>query len=1365
MTRFTRSTVVATTRTTRSKSVGSNSSSFARASSEPANPRAGRANATSTKATSLKRKREEEDSTEGVRIRRQCERQPNFEVMLPLSSAAPRESIGRPRYPPDSSDEERFVERQSRDNPGQDSEDESEDDSSDSSEEDGSEEESEEESEEDSSEEESEKGDSEKEDERQPESPTGGLPRRDKPTSRDRVVANKISKQEAETLFMTMSPAKDSPNNGKRDEGSHSEAQSEPQTFGENDHHLFEFLFEEEYERRNLAIQRALETVVPRHIAVGICKGTYALPLIGWRIPEKPPGADADGSDDIYCPPAAIRPGSETSLTTKELRETSSRYWDLKKYVSIHLTETGGDFNPPPDDPTLTPEENKKNLLIRRAQKWPLLTSGYESQESFEAAKEAQLIMDKAVADYITMYPKAGNELDEYLMKKQCELLVCPALVSLTDAVAELRQPNLVPSRSGPATSIAAPTPAQPITGTNSTSSSVARGQQRQSPCKKTPAKSCPQAPVLCSSSKAGEASGQSPKRLEKSAKASSAKKTPSKSASPPIVPSSSKVTIPSPVKTSQPKPVTTPSTKAPKNTSPVKTYLARPGSPSSTKGSAKTSPSKAPTAKSSLVPHGDAPVVAIKSQTQPGKTPLEIPSKESPTKSGRPEPVVSYSCSKFRVIDNVVVVTHKNSSITKGPGNPKSLSPVISSSGTAPAADRPKGKLGLNSSQKVPPNRCLPSSSESSSSSGGSSRSASPSPPQPNVRSAVKGKETRVIPRARATSVKRSQPSSPVKVDAEPRSRPEAANSPVAPPRTPSNRSEIVRDMKSRFEGLELSDRKMKHNTVSRPTPPTIPVTSDALEQLINPDNLFKRAEQLLEIAKLSVEEYGHPTRVIGSKGHLGTVDYIYSTIASLGDYYDISNQTFSAVTGNVFESRLVLGQDVPKSATPMGLTPPTKDRNPVYGQLRLVSSYGCDEDDFESHGKGPWIALVSRGICPFGTKSANAGKAGAIAAVIYNNENGGVSGTLGQPSKHHVATFGISDTDAAPYIEKLKGGHPVDSIAFIDATVDTIKTTNIIAQTRGGDSENCVMLGGHSDSVAEGPGINDDGSGSISLLEVATQLTRFSVANCVRFAWWAGEEEGLLGSDYYVSQLSAAESQRIRLFMDYDMMASPNFAFQIYNATDAVNPAGSTNLRELYEDYYDAHNLNHTLIPFDGRSDYDAFLRSGIPSGGIATGAEGIKTAAEAEMFGGSAGEWFDPCYHQLCDNLSNLDMVAWEVNTKLIAHSVATYARTLEDFPKRETLVASETSTVPATDVYHGHKLIILHRSSTPQNAHWTTPTRPYRTATAATGALAATVARALPGSPSRPSYPAKASTQLPGKQLPSYPANSYPAKAEN
>ena len=375
------------------------------------------------------------------------------------------------------------------------------------------------------------------------------------------------------------------------------------------------------------------------------------------------------------------------------------------------------------------------------------------------------------------------------------------------------------------------------------------------------------------------------------------------------------------------------------------------------------------------------------------------------------------------------------------------------------------------------------------------------------------------------------------------------------------------------------------------------------------------------------------------------------------------------------------------------MGLTPPTKDKEPVYGQVLLVENQGCSLSDFPKDIKKPWVALVSRGKCPFGDKSDNAGKAGAQAAIIFNNEAGELSGTLGTPTPHHVATFGISDVSAKPVIEDLKNKKYVDAIAYIDATVDIIHTTNILAQTTQGDQDNCVMLGGHSDSVDAGPGINDDGSGTISLLEVATQLTKFNVNNCVRFAWWAGEEEGLLGSNYYVSQLSDKENQKIRLFMDYDMMASPNFAYQIYNASNSVNPVGSGELRELYSDWYKSQGLNYTFIPFDGRSDYDAFIRNGIPGGGIATGAEGVKTETEALQFGGTAGLWFDPCYHQLCDDVGNVNMTAWEVNTKLIAHSVAVYAKSFDGFPEREqekNVQVSEREEVMYK--YKGHSLVM-------------------------------------------------------------------------
>ncbi|KAF7592366.1 hypothetical protein BBP40_000350 [Aspergillus hancockii] len=465
--------------------------------------------------------------------------------------------------------------------------------------------------------------------------------------------------------------------------------------------------------------------------------------------------------------------------------------------------------------------------------------------------------------------------------------------------------------------------------------------------------------------------------------------------------------------------------------------------------------------------------------------------------------------------------------------------------------------------------------------------------------------------------------------------------------------------------------------------------VSSLALQRQIKAENLLRRAKELYEIAELGQEEYNHPTRVIGSEGHLGTIDYIYSEVAKLGDYYSITNQSFPAVSGNVFESRLVLGHDIPKSATPMGLTPPTKNGEPVHAPVVAVSNFGCQASDFPSDVSGS-VAFISRGTCPFGTKSDLAGKAGAVAAVVYNNEKGSLSGTLGTPTPDNVATWGLSDEDAAPVLKKLKKGEMVEAMAYMDARVDIINTTNIIAQTTEGDPENCVMLGGHSDSVAEGPGINDDGSGSLTLLELATLLTQYRVNNCVRFAWWAGEEEGLLGSDYYVSVLTPEENLKIRLFMDYDMLGSPNFAYQVYNATNAVNPVGSEELRDLYTEFYDAHDLNYTYIPFDGRSDYDAFIRHGIPGGGIATGAEGIKTLEEQTMFGGVAGDWYDPCYHQLCDTVDNVNLTAWEWNTKLVAHSVATYARSFEGFPKR----TKESLNAFATEgsKYHGPRLVL-------------------------------------------------------------------------
>lgn len=317
--------------------------------------------------------------------------------------------------------------------------------------------------------------------------------------------------------------------------------------------------------------------------------------------------------------------------------------------------------------------------------------------------------------------------------------------------------------------------------------------------------------------------------------------------------------------------------------------------------------------------------------------------------------------------------------------------------------------------------------------------------------------------------------------------------------------------------------------------------------------------------------------------------------------------------------------------------------------GPLVLVANNGCNASDFPSASKHA-VFLVRRGECAFGVKSAHAGQAGAVAAVIYNTADEDFSGTLGPASPDHVATFGLRSSLANPLVEKLNAGEELTATALIDALTRTIQTTNVIAQTRDGDPDHCVMLGGHSDSVTAGPGINDDGSGSLSVLEIAVQLAKFSVRNCVRFAWWAAEEEGLLGSTFYANSLSPAENQKVRLFVDLDMLASPNYVYSVYNSSNGANPAGSGELRDLAIDWFTEQGLNYTLDEFDGRSDYVGFIKHGIPAGGWSTGAEGVKTAAEQAMFGGEAGVWYDKNYHQIGDDVSNLNLEAWEINTRV-------------------------------------------------------------------------------------------------------------------
>jgi aminopeptidase S len=218
-----------------------------------------------------------------------------------------------------------------------------------------------------------------------------------------------------------------------------------------------------------------------------------------------------------------------------------------------------------------------------------------------------------------------------------------------------------------------------------------------------------------------------------------------------------------------------------------------------------------------------------------------------------------------------------------------------------------------------------------------------------------------------------------------------------------------------------------------------------------------------------------------------------------------------------------------------------------------------------------------------------------------------------------------------------------------------------NLIADWPGGDPNAVLMSGGHLDSVSAGPGINDNGSGSAGLLEVALTVARtnFQPQKHLRFGWWGAEELGLVGSTFYVNNLPAAERTKIKGYLNFDMIGSPNPGYFVYSSSG--QPTGSIDLQRALEAHFTGIGVPTELTSVGGRSDHAAFARAGIPIGGLFTGAEVTKTAAQAQKWGGSSGVAFDRCYHRVCDTISNIDATALDRNSDAIATAIWSLADT--------------------------------------------------------------------------------------------------------
>jgi Zn-dependent M28 family amino/carboxypeptidase len=446
---------------------------------------------------------------------------------------------------------------------------------------------------------------------------------------------------------------------------------------------------------------------------------------------------------------------------------------------------------------------------------------------------------------------------------------------------------------------------------------------------------------------------------------------------------------------------------------------------------------------------------------------------------------------------------------------------------------------------------------------------------------------------------------------------------------------------------------------------------TYEKLLECVTVDGVLEHQEALQAIA-----DANGGNRAAGTSGYTESVEYVVETLEAAGWNVELDEFAFTYVPPPVLEQVAPISAEYESAVfTGTGYGDITADVVPVDIVLappRDPVTSGCEDSDFVGFPAGA-IALIQRGTCEFGVKAINAQEAGASAVILFNQGNtdlrsGLLTGTLFGVNQTplSIPVVGASFADGAALAQAGSRAHVVVS------SPESRPQVNVIAELPGANDDNVVMAGAHLDSVQAGPGINDNGSGSSALLEIAQQMSKLNPENTLRFAWWGAEESGLLGSRAYVAdQVAAGAIDEVALYLNFDMVASPNYVFMVYDGdesgwtapTGVPIPDGSIAIEDLFESYYTWAGVPYDDAQFSGRSDYQAFIQNGVPAGGLFTGAEVVKTAAQAEIWGGTAGAQYDPCYHLVCDTIDNLSLEALDVNSDAIALAVLTYAFSTE------------------------------------------------------------------------------------------------------
>ena len=460
---------------------------------------------------------------------------------------------------------------------------------------------------------------------------------------------------------------------------------------------------------------------------------------------------------------------------------------------------------------------------------------------------------------------------------------------------------------------------------------------------------------------------------------------------------------------------------------------------------------------------------------------------------------------------------------------------------------------------------------------------------------------------------------------------------------------------------------------------------TPSKLLPCIQTNELMAHMQAFQAIADANPGPDGMPSRNSGEPGYKASADYVAQVMKDAG--YNVTIQTykffyFAYTALPVFKEIsptahdfAVTGEFNPGQST--GAT--TADLQPAGGIVipptpTPSSSSGCTAADFAGFVPGR-IALIQRGTCFFGEKVLNAQAAGASGVIIFNEGNPGrtgvLSGNLVDAAGNRIVptipvvftSFGIGTNLLNEYQQAVQAGTalPVMNLS-IQGIVDPNRDDyNVIAESKGGNKNHVVVVDAHLDAIY-GAGMLDNASGSATILEIAQQMKNVNPLNKLRFIWFGGEELGLLGSSYYVNNLSKTELSHIGYDLDADVTATPNYSIGVLDpaapdlfgrTVTATFPnrvyKASTVARDQAIEYFDSTDRNHILFSPVG-TDAFSFNAVGIPASGVLTGQDCCKTQEEVDLFGGFPGNYegnvpsFDGgCVDNpflWCDNLNNND-----------------------------------------------------------------------------------------------------------------------------